>query len=165
MFIASERTTKKRSTEHAELDQFNVEPEEALTPQKLGVRAGSVLVMVRNYNTLYNLKAVLDRVDPGRQDVVVLHLRFLQRAGSGESELSADQLFSLEEQTLFTRALSCRRRRKPIHPRWLRHREMERSARHRACNRESSLGASPATPSPRKCPPVSPGSGRDRSRS
>jgi hypothetical protein len=72
--------------------------------------------MVRNYNTLYNLKAVLDRVDPHRQDVVVLHLRFLQRAGSGESELSAEQLFSLEEQTLFTRALELSETKgKPIH--------------------------------------------------
>ena len=61
--------------------------------------------MVRNYNTLYNLEAVLDRVDTHKQDVVVLHLRFLQRAGSGEYELAPEQLFSLEEQKLFTRAL------------------------------------------------------------
>jgi amino acid transporter len=116
IFIFSERSTKRRATAHAELDQFNLESEEALTPEKLGVRPGSVLVMVRNYNTLYNLKAVLDRVDPHRQDVVVLHLRFLQRAGSGESELSAEQLFSLEEQTLFTRALELSETKgKPIH--------------------------------------------------
>jgi nucleotide-binding universal stress UspA family protein len=62
-------------------------------------------VMVRNYNALYNLGAVLDRTDPRKQDVVVLHLRFLQRSGSGEYELAPEQLFSLEEQTLFTRAL------------------------------------------------------------
>jgi len=116
IFIASEKSTRKRATAHAELDQFNVEPEEALTPENLGVRPGNVLVLVRNYTTLYNLKAVLDRVDPDRQDVVVLHLRFLQRAGSGESELSAEQLFSLEEQTLFTRALELSEKKgKPIH--------------------------------------------------
>src|SRR5207247_9018220 len=34
-----------------------------------------------------------------------LHLRFLQRSGGGEYELSHDQLFSLEKQKLFTRAL------------------------------------------------------------
>ena len=56
-------------------------------------------------NTLYNLKAVLDRVDAREQDVVVLHLRFLQRAGGGEYELAPEQLFSVEEQKLFTRAL------------------------------------------------------------
>src|SRR5207342_1265176 len=81
IFIASEKSTKARATAHAELDQFNVEPEETLTATKLGVRPGNALVMVRNYNTLYNLKAVLDRIDPHRQDAVVLHLRFLQRSG------------------------------------------------------------------------------------
>ena len=139
IFIASERSTKKRATAHAELDQFNLEPEEALTPEKLGVRPGNVLVMVRNYNTLYNLKAVLDRVDPHRQDVVVLHLRFLQRAGSGESELSAEQLFSLEEQTLFTRARwSCRKQRASRFTwRWRRplRNGMPFCARRRACSR------------------------------
>ena len=72
--------------------------------------------MVRNYNTLYNLSAVLDRVDTHQQDVVVLHLRFLQRAGGGEYELEPEQLFSLEEQTLFTRALELAEKKgKTIH--------------------------------------------------
>ena len=61
--------------------------------------------MVRNYNTLYNLNSVLDRVDPHKQDVVVLHLRFLRRGGGGRVRTDAGQLFSLEEQKLFTRAL------------------------------------------------------------
>jgi hypothetical protein len=37
---------------------------------------------------------------------VVIHLRILARASSGEHELSADELFSVNEQQLFTRALS-----------------------------------------------------------
>ena len=70
--------------------------------------------MVRNYNTLYNLGAVLDRVDPHTQDVVVLHLRFLPR--SGEYELEPQQLFSSEEQALFTRALALAEKKgKTIH--------------------------------------------------
>ena len=104
-FTISERTTRKRVGAHAELDQFNLETGSDLTPETLGVRLGSVLVPVRNYNTLHNLKAVLDRVDTQTQDVVVLHLRVLQRAGEGESELAPEQLFSLEEQKLFTYAL------------------------------------------------------------
>ncbi len=103
IFTASERMTRKRATAHAELDQFNLEPGEDLTPDTLGVRPGNILVMVRNYNTLNNLAVVLDRADPRKQDVVVLHLRFLQ--GIGEYELAPEQLFSLEEQKLFTRAL------------------------------------------------------------
>jgi amino acid transporter len=116
VFEISEKITRKHATHHSELDQFNVDPGENLTPEALGVRPGNVLVMVRNYNTLYNLGAVLDRVDARQQDVVVLHLRFLTRAASGESGLSAEQLFSSEEQDLFTRALGLAEKKgKTIH--------------------------------------------------
>ena len=116
VFEISEAITRKHATHHAELDQFNVDPGEDLTPAALGVRPGNILVMVRNFNTLYNLGAVLDRVDARKQDVVVLHLRFLTRAASGESGLSAEQLFSSEEQDLFTRALGLAEKKgKTIH--------------------------------------------------
>jgi len=80
VFEISEKVTRKRASERAELDQFNIEAGDNLTPQALGVRPGNVVVMIRNYNTLYNLTATLDRVDPHKQDVVALHLRFLGRA-------------------------------------------------------------------------------------
>jgi hypothetical protein len=116
VFEISEKITAKRSSAHAELDQFNLEANDDLTPQSLGVRPGNVLVMVRNYNTLYNLGAVLDRVDPHKQDVVVLHLRFLGPAGGGEYALEPEQLFSSEEQILFTRALNLAEKKgKTIH--------------------------------------------------
>jgi hypothetical protein len=72
--------------------------------------------MIRNYNTLYNLGAVLDRVDAHKQDVVALHLRFLGRGDAGEYELQPEQLFSSEEQVLFTRALALAEKKgKTIH--------------------------------------------------
>jgi amino acid transporter len=114
VFTTSERMTRKRATAHAELDQFNLEPGEDLTPEALHVRAGNILVMVRNYNTLHNLAVVLDRADPRKEDVVVLHLRFLH--GVGEYELAPEQLFSLEEQKLFTRSLELAEKKgKTIH--------------------------------------------------
>jgi len=114
VFTTSERMTKKRATAHAELDQFNLEAGEELTPEALRVRLGNILVMVRNYNTLHNLAVVLDRTDPRKQDVIVLHLRFLH--GVGEYELAPEQLFSLEEQKLFTRALGLAEKKgKTIH--------------------------------------------------
>src|SRR6266568_3158587 len=116
VFEISEKVTRKRAGAHAELDQFNIEPGDDLTPRALGVRAGNVLVMVRNYNALYNLGATLDRVDARKQDVVALHLRFLGRADAGEYELEPEQLFSSEEQTLFTRALALAEKKgKTIH--------------------------------------------------
>jgi len=116
VFEICEAVTRKRAGARAELDQFNIEPGEDLTPRALGVRPGNVLVMIRNYNTLYNLAATLDRVDARKQDVVALHLRFLGRAAGGEYELEPQQLFSTEEQILFTRALALAEKKgKTIH--------------------------------------------------
>ncbi|MBV9181670.1 MAG: APC family permease [Acidobacteria bacterium] len=116
VFEICEVVTRRRAGAHAELDQFNIEPGEDLTPRALGVRPGNVLVMIRNYNTLYNLAETLDRVDARKQDVVALHLRFLGRAAGGEYELEPQQLFSTEEQILFTRALALAEKKgKTIH--------------------------------------------------
>jgi amino acid transporter len=116
VFEVSEAITRKQSNQHSELDQFNVEPGDELTPESLGVRPGNVLVMVRNYNALYNLGATLDQVDTHKQDVITLHLRFLNRSDAGEYELEPEQFFSSEEQTLFTRALALAEKKgKSIH--------------------------------------------------
>jgi hypothetical protein len=106
IFTISEKVTHKRGAAHVELDQFNVEPGEDLSPKAVGARVGNVLVMVRNYNALYHLAAILNRVDTQKQDIVVLHLRLIERAVSGEYQLEAEQLFSHEEQELFTRSLN-----------------------------------------------------------
>jgi amino acid transporter len=116
VFTISERITRKRGAAHTELDQFNLEPGEDLTPETLCVRPGNLLIMVRDYNTLYHLGAMLDRVDTRRQDVVVLHMRLLARAAAGEHELAPEQLFSSKEQALFTRALALAEKKgKTIH--------------------------------------------------
>jgi hypothetical protein len=60
---------------------------------------------VSTYYALYHLEAVLKRVRT-TQDVVVLHVRMLRRAASGEYDLTPDQLFSTIEQLLFTKVLS-----------------------------------------------------------
>ncbi len=106
VFVISERVTRKHGAVHAELDQFNLERNADLTPEALGVRPGNILVMVRDYHTLYNLTAVLNRVNTQKQDVVVIHLRVLARASSGEYELAPEELFGYKEQDVFTRALS-----------------------------------------------------------
>ncbi len=106
VFELSERITHKRGAAHVELDQFNLEPGADLTPDAVGVRPGNILVMVRNYNTLYHLGTILHRTNTHKQDIAVLHLRLLERAASGEHDLVPEQLFSHEEQELFTRSLN-----------------------------------------------------------
>jgi hypothetical protein len=111
VFSVSEKFTKNRGTTHAELDQFNLEQEGELTPEAVGARPGNILVPVSNIHAMYHLGNVLDRVKPGRRDVVVLHVRLLRRAASGEYELEAEQLFGAIEQQLFSRALAMAEKR------------------------------------------------------
>jgi amino acid transporter len=106
IFATSEKITRSRQGVHQELDQFHLVPGEELTPKAVGVRKDNVLVLVRDFHTLYHLNAALRRVNTARQDVAVLHIRILQRAASGSSDLVPEQLFSATEQLLFTRVLS-----------------------------------------------------------
>ena len=111
VFTVSERRARMSAAGHVEMDQFNLEHESELTPEAVGARPGNILVPVSNHYNLYHLGNVLDRVKPGRRDVVVLHVRLLRRAASGENELEADQLFGSIEQHLFSQALSMAEKR------------------------------------------------------
>jgi len=109
--ISERRAHSTASLSHMELDQFNLEPEAELTPEAVGARAGNILVPISNHYNLYHLGNVLDRIKPGRRDVIVLHVRLLRRSASGENELEADQLFGSIEQHLFSQALSMSEKR------------------------------------------------------
>jgi hypothetical protein len=111
VFTISERRGKNRGVARVEMDQFNLELEGELSPEAVGARPGNILVPVSNHYNLYHLGNVLDRLKPGRRDVVVLHVRLLRRSGSGENELEADQLFGSIEQHLFSQALSMAEKR------------------------------------------------------
>jgi len=63
-------------------------------------------VPVSTYYTLYHLEAALRRTKRKQAEIVVLHVRILRRAASGEYGLAPDQLFSSIEQLLFTKVLS-----------------------------------------------------------
>src|SRR6202171_1908324 len=111
VFTISERRARNRGVAHVEMDQFNLELEGELSPEAVGARPGNILVPVSNHFNLYHLGNVLDRIKPGRRDVVVLHVRLLRRSASGENELDADQLFGSIEQHLFSQALSMAEKR------------------------------------------------------
>ncbi len=111
VFTISERRSRHGGGARLELDQFNLDLEGELTPEAVGARPGNILVPVSNQYKLYHLGNVLDRIKPGRRDVVVLHIRLLRRSASGENELEADQLFGSIEQHLFSQALAMAEKR------------------------------------------------------
>ena len=113
MFSISERITHRghSAAQHVEMDQFHLAMEGELSPEAVGARAGNILVPVSNIHALYHLGNVLDRLKPGRRDVIVLHVRLLRRSPSGEYELEAEQLFGSIEQQLFSQALAISEKR------------------------------------------------------
>jgi len=111
IFTISEKRARHAGVPHQEMDQFNLELEGELTPEAVGAKPGNILVPISNHFNMYHLGNVLDRVKPGRRDVVVLHVRILRRTPSGEQEFEADQLFGSIEQHLFSQALTMAEKR------------------------------------------------------
>ena len=106
MFVVSERVTRRQRTAGATmLDQFQLHAEQDIAAEALGCRPGSVLVPVRDYNTLAHLDWVLGQREAEDRDVVVLTIRVLAQ-GQGSAGLGQDQMFSDYEQTLFTRVVA-----------------------------------------------------------
>jgi amino acid transporter len=107
IFEISEKMIQRRAggAAHVELDQFNLETEAELTPTSVGARPGNILVPVSTYYAMYHLDAILKQVRR-EQDIVVIHIRMLRRAASGEYDLTPDQLFGTIEQLLLTKVLS-----------------------------------------------------------
>ncbi|MGA3294098.1 MAG: amino acid permease [Candidatus Acidiferrales bacterium] len=104
--LSEKRIQRMRGTRHVELDQFNLAQEADLSPANVGVKPGNILVPVSTYYALYPLEAALQRAKRREAEIVVLHVRMLRRAASGEYDLAPDQLFTTIEQLLFTKVLS-----------------------------------------------------------
>ncbi len=107
IFTISEKVNRHKHAK-AELEMkehFQLLQRDTVESEGLGIRPGSILVTVRDYNTLNHLKWVLDRTDMRDQDVVVMSARISQ-VGAGAYDLAAEQIFSDYEQRLFTKAVS-----------------------------------------------------------
>jgi amino acid transporter len=107
IFTVSEKVNmrKFRHAEQQMKDQFQLLQSDKVDRHEVGIRPGSVLVAIRDYNALHHLRWVLERTNTDDVDVVAMAAR-LTGAGAGEYDLSMEQIFSDYEQTLFTRAVS-----------------------------------------------------------
>jgi hypothetical protein len=108
VFVVSEQINRHKiaHVQHQMMEHFQLQQEETVQREHLGIRPGNILVTVRDYNTLNHLKWVLERVDTKEQDVVVMAARMVPETGGGEYGLTTEQIFSDYEQLLFTRATS-----------------------------------------------------------
>ncbi len=107
VFSFSERHNKRRHqmTEHQMKEHFQLGHSEEVGRSDLQIRAGGVLVTMRDANAPHALKWALARTDTDEQDLVVLAARMMG-AGGPEYVDASEQLFSEHEQMLFTKAVS-----------------------------------------------------------
>ena len=108
LFVASERWNERKrgQTAHVEVDQFNLEAAESVTPQAVRVRPGNTLCVVRDYNTLGHLRKLLEITDTRRSDVVVMTAHIERGPNAGYKDLFADEVFTSYEQLLFSRVVA-----------------------------------------------------------
>lgn len=107
IFTLSERYNRRHAGEHsAELEPFRLSHSDDFSSQTLNVRPGNILVTVRNPHRLNHLNQVLHKTDTRRADIVVLAVRLVTAAGSGEYNQDADQIFTSQEVELFSKVVT-----------------------------------------------------------
>src|SRR5262249_267403 len=106
LFTISERRGAKKKKEKAVLEQFNLDLRPEISTESIHVRPGCVLVSVRDYSRMNHLQTVLQKTNTRKHDIVVMTVRGVSTAGTGEFALSESQLFTDYERELFSRVVS-----------------------------------------------------------
>ena len=107
IFTISERINhRKLDRSLASLDQFKLNYEQEVSLENLHARPGSVIVTVRDINTLSHLDRVLAEIDTEDQDIVVMTVRLMQGPDAGERDLYDATVFTDYEQRLFTKVVA-----------------------------------------------------------
>jgi amino acid transporter len=106
IFTISEKRGHAKRKKEKGLEQFNLDMRAEISTESIHVRPGCVLVAVRDYSRMDHLQMVLQKTNTRKHDIVVMTVRGLSSAGTGEFGLSDDQLFTDYERELFSRVVS-----------------------------------------------------------
>jgi amino acid transporter len=97
---------KHRAGPSQEMEKFRLDTHEEVSKEVVRVRPGNVLVAVRNPHRLQHLASILQKTDTRKMDIVVLSIRSVTHAGSGEFGLDTQQIFADAESRVFTQVVS-----------------------------------------------------------
>jgi amino acid transporter len=106
LYVSERVTAAKKLSESKDLEKFLLEDKTSITREVVGVRAGNILVSVRNYETLYPLEKILKKANMRHQDIVVLTARRMRGIRHDQGSLTSDQIFMNHEQKLFSMVVS-----------------------------------------------------------
>jgi hypothetical protein len=88
------------------MEEFRLKQSEEVSAETVQARPGNVLVAVRNPYHLGHLEKALAETDTNKEDVVVLSVHLATPAGSGEHDLTHDQIFGPREIEVFSKVIS-----------------------------------------------------------
>jgi amino acid transporter len=106
IFTVSELRSHRKKSKTDGLEQFNLDMRPEISTGSIHVRTGCILVAVRDYNRMQHLQTALQKTNVRKQDIVVMTVRSVSAAGTGEYMLSQDQIFTDYERELFSRVVS-----------------------------------------------------------
>jgi amino acid transporter/nucleotide-binding universal stress UspA family protein len=103
VFEFSEKYNHRKAREiHPEIEKFRLDTPPDVSMTSVKARPGNVLVTIRNPNQLDHVRQVLDKTNTAKIDIVVLTVKWVTEAGSGEHELRPDQVFTDDIAKLFS---------------------------------------------------------------
>jgi amino acid transporter len=108
VFFVSERINERRRKQaaHIALDQFRLQPQEAVSNEVLEVRPGNTLCLVRDYNTLGHVGKALELTHTGKKDLVIMTVHLQRGPNMGYKDIEERHIFTDYEQLLFSRVVS-----------------------------------------------------------
>jgi amino acid transporter len=108
LFLASERVNERArgAQPQIESDEFRLDTQETISAETVGVRPGSTLCLVRDYNNLEHLKWALETTHTGKKDLVVMTVRVTKGPDAGYEGLAERSVFATYEQVLFSRVVA-----------------------------------------------------------
>jgi len=110
LFVVSEKINERQHAAEihttSAMDQFRLQPQDAVSYQSVEVRPGNTICLVRDYNTLSHLRNALEVTHTGKKDLVVMTVHLMRGPDTGYEGIAEDRLFGRYEQYLFSKVVA-----------------------------------------------------------